>query len=207
MLIFPAFLSFHISNICSNATRSNYCTSKAAIFLMNQTFPPQTMDKVFNQPFKPYINNMRVSHIYYYQVKLYLKKLTFNNKSEWKIVQVLAVEEGLWVSEIISAFFLTWVPDGDEWSNSCSGRFTQGVKKGCQYALKRFLTATYNTKQYKVLPTRVVVIDCRFVNLLKPTGHVMHQPFNIQQLYVLPTLYLCVLYLSENKQRLVPLTA
>jgi hypothetical protein len=45
------------------------------------------------------------------------------------------------------------------------------------------------------------------VNLLKPTGHVIHQQFNIQQLYVLPTLYLCVLYLSENKQRLVPLTA
>jgi hypothetical protein len=44
-------------------------------------------------------------------------------------------------------------------------------------------------------------------NLLKLTGHVMHQQFNIQQLYVLPTLYLCVLYLSENKQRLVPLTA
>jgi hypothetical protein len=31
--------------------------------------------------------------------------------------------------------------------------------------------------------------------------------FNIQQLYALPTLHLCVLYLSENKQRLVPLTA
>ena len=46
-----------------------------------------------------------------------------------------------------------------------------------------------------------------FINLLKPTGYVMHQQFNIQQLYVLPTLYLCVLYLSENKQRLVPLTA
>ena len=45
------------------------------------------------------------------------------------------------------------------------------------------------------------------INLLKPTGHVMHQQFNIQQLYVLPTLYLCVLYLSENEQRLVPLTA
>ena len=45
------------------------------------------------------------------------------------------------------------------------------------------------------------------VIFLKPTGHVMHQQFNIQQLYVLPTLYLCVLYLSENKQRLVPLTA
>ena len=48
--------------------------------------------------------------------------------------------------------------------------------------------------------------DFRF-NLLNPTGHVMHQQFNIQQSYALPTLYLCVLYLSENKQRLVPLTA
>ena len=48
------------------------------------------------------------------------------------------------------------------------------------------------------------VID---LNILKLTGHAMHQQFNIQQLYVLPTLYLCVLYLSENKQRLVPLTA
>ena len=45
------------------------------------------------------------------------------------------------------------------------------------------------------------------LNLLQPTGHVMHQQFNIRQLYALPTLYLCVLYLSENKQRLVPLTA
>ena len=45
------------------------------------------------------------------------------------------------------------------------------------------------------------------LNLLKPTGYVMQQHFNIQQLYALPTLYLCVLYLSENKQRLVPLTA
>ena len=35
----------------------------------------------------------------------------------------------------------------------------------------------------------------------------VHQQFNIQQLYVLPTLYVCVLYLSENKQRHVPLTA
>ena len=57
-----------------------------------------------------------------------------------------------------------------------------------------------NTKQEDCPP------DGKF-NLLKPTGHVMHQQFNIQQLYVLPTLYLCLLYLSENKQRLVPLTA
>ena len=49
--------------------------------------------------------------------------------------------------------------------------------------------------------------NVRSLNLLKPTGHVMQQQFNIQLLYVLPTLYLCVLYLSENKQRLVSLTA
>ena len=49
--------------------------------------------------------------------------------------------------------------------------------------------------------------DWLLVNLLNPTGRVMHQQFNIQQLYALPTLYLCVLYLSENKQRLVPLTS
>ena len=47
----------------------------------------------------------------------------------------------------------------------------------------------------------------RFLTILKLTGHVMHEQFNIQQLYALPTLYLCVLYLYENKQRLVQLTA
>ena len=59
---------------------------------------------------------------------------------------------------------------------------------------------------YRVLEQFGPLEDQTF-NLLKPTGHVMHQQFNIQQLYVLPTLYLCVLYLSENKERLVPLTA
>jgi hypothetical protein len=44
-------------------------------------------------------------------------------------------------------------------------------------------------------------------NHLLSTGHVTRRQFKIEQLYALPTLYLCVLYLSENKQRLVPLTA
>ena len=57
--------------------------------------------------------------------------------------------------------------------------------------------------------TKMITALCLviFFNLLKPTGYVMHQQFNIQQLYLVPTLYLCVLYLSENKQRLLPLTA
>ena len=37
------------------------------------------------------------------------------------------------------------------------------------------------------------------INHLTPTVYAMHQQFNIQQLYALPTLYLRVLYLSENK--------
>jgi len=53
----------------------------------------------------------------------------------------------------------------------------------------------------------VSIVPSGFLNLLKPTGYVMPHQFNIQQLYALPTPYLCVLYLSENKQRLVPLTA
>ena len=61
-------------------------------------------------------------------------------------------------------------------------------------------------QQFNLLKPTGHVMHQQF-NLLKPTGNVMHQQFNIQQLYVLPTLYLCVLYLSENKQRLVPLTA
>ena len=42
---------------------------------------------------------------------------------------------------------------------------------------------------------------------LKPTGHVMHHQFNIQQLHVLPALYLCVLCEFQNKQPLFPYTA
>jgi len=54
---------------------------------------------------------------------------------------------------------------------------------------------------------KTVSLNNLSINLLKPTGYVMYHQFNIQQLYALPTLYLYVLYLSENKQRLVPLTA
>ena len=62
---------------------------------------------------------------------------------------------------------------------------------------------------HQILFERILGLHIRLVhfNIIKPTGHVMHQQFNIQQLYSLPTLYLCVLYLSENKQRLVSLAA
>ena len=61
------------------------------------------------------------------------------------------------------------------------------------------------THSFAAIPVLAVGV-CR-LDLSEPTDHVMHQQFNIQQLCVLPTLYLCVLYLSENKERIVPLTA
>jgi hypothetical protein len=51
------------------------------------------------------------------------------------------------------------------------------------------------------------IFNSSIIILLNPTGHLMHRQFNIQQLYALPALYLCVLYLSQDKQRLVPFTA
>jgi hypothetical protein len=55
---------------------------------------------------------------------------------------------------------------------------------------------------------RLVIFVCdTLFNRLRNTDHVMHQQFNIQQLYVLPALCWCVLYLSGNKPRLVPLTS
>ena len=66
--------------------------------------------------------------------------------------------------------------------------------------LKPGIVMTLLTVVYTVFMSYMMI-------LLQPTGHVMHQQFNIQQLYAVPTLYLRVLYLSENKQRLVPLTA
>jgi hypothetical protein len=54
-------------------------------------------------------------------------------------------------------------------------------------------------------PRTVQPVSSRYTDyatgpILKPTSYVMHHQFNIPQLYVLPTMYLCVLYLSENKQ-------
>ena len=44
-----------------------------------------------------------------------------------------------------------------------------------------------------------VAVTLDRINLLKPTGYAMHHQFNIQQLYALPTLYLCVLYRGADK--------
>jgi len=45
------------------------------------------------------------------------------------------------------------------------------------------------------------------VTICTASGHYMYRQFNTQQFYVLPTVYLCVLCESQNKQRLFPYTA
>ena len=99
-----------------------------------------------------------------------------------------------------------------KWNRMVTG--FESFRYQCTWALKQSLSATtiwYQVMTFstppvdKIYPARAC--DILWFNLLKSNGYVMHHQFNIQQLYALPTLYLCVLYLSENKQRLVPLTA
>ena len=40
-----------------------------------------------------------------------------------------------------------------------------------------------------------LLVGSSLINLLKPTGHVTHQQFNIQQLYVLPTVFMCFVFI------------
>ena len=93
------------------------------------------------------------------------------------------------------------------YDSSGKGKHRYQLPLSCSYSYQD-LTLRDDTifPAYKDRTTSISMLLTPIINLLKPTGHVMHQQFNIQQLYVLPTLYLCVLYLSENKQRLVPLT-
>jgi len=76
----------------------------------------------------------------------------------------------------------------------------------CQPGFYRRWPADTKTQRTVCSPMVIMCTSRLDLNLFKPTGYVMYQQFNIQQLYTLPTLYLRVLYLSENKQRLVPLT-
>jgi hypothetical protein len=92
----------------------------------------------------------------------------------------------------------------------CNGAcITSDTRK--KYLSKTFITTPSRGMQgntnIKIFLKLRETKDVELVNPLKPTGHVMHQQINIQQLHALPTLYLCVLYLSENKQRLLSLTA
>ena len=54
--------------------------------------------------------------------------------------------------------------------------------------------------EYTLPVNALILFICFSFNLLKPTGHVMHQDFNIQQQYSLPTycIYVFCIYLRTN---------
>ena len=56
-------------------------------------------------------------------------------------------------------------------------------------------TSVVETRKCQVSTLTYTKVLNPVYNILKPTGYVMHYQFNIQQLYALPTLYLCVLCL------------
>jgi hypothetical protein len=75
------------------------------------------------------------------------------------------------------------------WPAGCSpGR----VKRVCLY--NNVLGGLF----YNAVGTFAVLSTKQFLNLLKPTGYVMHQQFNILQLYALPTLYSCFIFIWEQ---------
>ena len=115
---------------------------------------------------------------------------------------------GLWDFSLTQSFLSHYGPGIDSAFNPLAPEFSLKIQHTlylkCEYYRNR------KRQRYEIngiLKRKKKRRMWSLFNLLKPTGHVMHQQFNIQQLYVLPTLCLCVLYLSENKQRLVPLTA
>ena len=96
--------------------------------------------------------------------------------------------------------------------NKISDHKTQFLMAALQvWATEFHLRGIYELKELKVqhFTPGIHRPNCRVlnINILNPTGHHMCRQFNFQQLYALSALYLCVLYFSENKQRLVPLTA
>jgi hypothetical protein len=107
-------------------------------------------------------------------------------------------------TEFPNLFFFNWKIHAGNWTQQDLGNikihWDIQERNSWQDCLFQIQWSTHIAKAY-------VRLLSYLITLIKPTGHVMHQQFNIQQLYALPTLYLCILYLSENKQRLVPLTA
>jgi len=68
---------------------------------------------------------------------------------------------------------------------------------GYTYTLEIFNNYCFSTAKMVKRTRLIITLYLHWLScLLKPTGYVMHHQFNIQQLYALPTLYLCVLYLG-----------
>ena len=80
-------------------------------------------------------------------------------------------------------------------------------KRPQSHALDRAATGIGAYRNRRVIHFLWLHLVCvgKLINLLKPTGHVMHQQVLTFNNCTLCPHCICVLYLCENKQRLVPL--
>ena len=63
-------------------------------------------------------------------------------------------------------------------------------------AVTRATSWLIDTSKYALMHYNNFILKYIRFNLLKPTGHVMHQQFNIQQLYALPhTVFICFVFI------------
>ena len=134
---------------------------------------------------------------FYYLLQTIWRKSDLNLRSPETRLLAWAMERKRDSTDCNSKRFLSclWRPDGQATHKDSFLKDTGDIFSGLRQPVMSWI-------EWQQVPPNITDI-----NLLNPTGHLMHQQFNIQQLYVLPTLHLCVMYLSENKQRLVPLTA
>jgi len=113
---------------------------------------------------------------------------------------------------LIASFFSSFLISTMQFvSPQCSDRTLAhnrgSTRRGSWHSENTSFLCENGTLLFNKSTTCVLITTIIHFNLLQPPCYVMHQQFNVQQFYILPTLYLCVSYLSQNKQRLVPLTA
>jgi hypothetical protein len=65
-------------------------------------------------------------------------------------------------------------------------------RRRCVYAYRLRAIAVLSLRNELQLIKHYISYTFIQINLLKPTGHVMDQQFNIQQMYALPTLYVFI---------------
>jgi hypothetical protein len=94
----------------------------------------------------------------------------------------------LQVRSVLLACILNFVKIYETWRKSVWRIVTTDVA----FYLARFVHCELINKLFQYQNMHSWTVMYFSLNLLKPTGHAMHQQFNIKQLYALPTLYLCV---------------
>jgi hypothetical protein len=110
---------------------------------------------------------------------------------KYEVLHCMVFSKLLSIPPSYAQIFSSEPPSSGHVKNKLSYTYTPPIPSRCRL----YLFPTLSSETEQTLLT---------FNLLKPTGYVMHHQFHIQQLYILPTLYLCVLYLSQQTATSAP---